>query len=401
MQRSHFPRFQQLRNLEEIADHCTLCGKCLKPCPVDIDTAEVSILERQILGDRGFKHSPLPTRMSLHYLKTRNRLYNSLFRKTVVEWGAGAQRIGTGLLRRAPEVLRNTKWRPLQMLRSPMMAPSKQSLRSVLPPCSLNEAFLLHPAEKKGKTVFYFPGCGSERLYADIAMASIYILLKTGVQVVLPPSHLCCGFPAKANAKEKMRSDITLRDTIVLSQIREMLGYITFDALVLSCGTCREALHELGVEEIFACGLADISSFVLEHAPDRFSQARERRLFYHAPCHDSLQGEGPLMLRRIAGDVLPVGGCCSEAGTLALSRPDITGAMLQRKRDLLLAAKTEKSGDGIIATNCPSCISGLGRNRELGFEPKHLAVLLAQSLGGSEWEKELTGMLAKCEVITF
>src|SRR5665647_3668075 len=76
MQRSHFPRFNQLKNLEEIADHCTLCGKCLKPCPVDIDTAQVSVLEREILSDRGYKHSPLPTRLSLHYLKTRNRLFN-------------------------------------------------------------------------------------------------------------------------------------------------------------------------------------------------------------------------------------------------------------------------------------------------------------------------------------
>lgn len=87
MQRSHFPRFNQLKNLEEIADHCTLCGKCLKPCPVDIDTAQVSILEREILSERGYKHWPLPTRMSLHFLKTRNRLYNSLFRKAVVELG--------------------------------------------------------------------------------------------------------------------------------------------------------------------------------------------------------------------------------------------------------------------------------------------------------------------------
>ena len=45
MQRSHLPRFNQLKNLEEIADHCTMCRKCLAPCPVDIDTAEVSLLE--------------------------------------------------------------------------------------------------------------------------------------------------------------------------------------------------------------------------------------------------------------------------------------------------------------------------------------------------------------------
>lgn len=401
MQRSHFPRFNQLRNLEEIADHCTLCGKCLKPCPVDIDTARVSILEREILSDRGFKHTPLPTWLSLHYLKTRNRLFNSLFRKIVVEWGAGLQRLGTEMLRRAPHAVMAKKWRLTAMLKAPMMPPSSQTLRTMLPQCSLNEALILNPPEPTGKTVFYFPGCGSERLYADIAAASLYILLRTGARVVLPPPNLCCGFPARANAKTTMHSDIILRDTIILSQIREMLGYINFDSLVVSCGTCREALHALGAEDIFGCEITDISSFVLEHAPEHFQQDKGRHYLYHAPCHDSMQGEGPFMVRRIAGEVTAVEACCSEAGTLALSRPDITGAMLARKRDGLHEASINHPEARVIATNCPSCLSGLGRNRDLGVVPQHLAVLLAEHVSGAAWPHELNEMVKSTEIITF
>ncbi len=401
MQRSHFPRFNQLKYLEEIADHCTLCGKCLKPCPVDIDTAKVSILERQILSERGFKHTPLPTKMSLHYLKTRNRLYNSLFRKSVVEWGANLQRLSAEMMRQAPQALTNKKWRLLNMLRSPMMPPSKNGLRTDLPSSSLNEALLINPPGAIKKTVFYFPGCGSERLYADIAEASIYNLLKTGTRVVLPPANLCCGFPAKANAKGKMHSDVTLRDTIILSQIREMLGYIDFDGLVISCGTCRESLHELGAEDIFGCELVDIGYFVMEQAPEQFPQDKARQFLYHAPCHDSLKGEGPFMVRRLGGQVATIDGCCSEAGTLALSRPDIACAMLTRKRDYLMP-HIEKNGVGqTIVTNCPSCISGLGRNRGLGVMPKHLAVLLAESLGGEQWAQEFKELVKSAELVTF
>jgi len=402
MQRSHFPRFNQLKNLEEIADHCTLCGKCLKPCPVDIDTAQVSILEREILSERGYKHSPLPTRLSLHYLKTRNRVYNLLFRKTVVEWGARVQRLGSELMRTAPTALSTKKWRLVRMLQSPMMQPDRQTLQAVLPKCSLNQALLLNPPGPCQKTVFYFPGCGSERLYGEIAMAAIYALLKTGVRVVLPPPHLCCGFPARANAKTRMHSDLTLRDTIILSQIREMLGYISFDGLIVSCGTCREALREMGADSLFGCDLADISYFVLEQAPERFRQDKERQLLYHAPCHDSLQGEGQQLTRRLGGQVRAISGCCSEAGTLALSRPDIAGAMLQRKRDHLQAQGRGQGGSPtLMVTNCPSCLSGLGRNRDLGIVPQHLAVLLAESLGGSGWKKELRPLLAGAEVVTF
>jgi Fe-S oxidoreductase len=199
----------------------------------------------------------------------------------------------------------------------------------------------------------------------------------------------------------KMHSDVTLRDTIILSQIRDMLGYISFDALIISCGTCRESLHELAAEEIFGCELADIGHFVLELAPDRFTQDKERRFLYHAPCHDSLKGEGPMMVRRIGGKVDTVGGCCSEAGTLALSRPDIAGAMLQRKRDFLQPQLEGMTTGQTIVTNCPSCISGLGRNRGLGIIPQHLAVLVAESLGGAQWRQELSMLLQKVEVVTF
>jgi Fe-S oxidoreductase len=175
------------------------------------------------------------------------------------------------------------KWRLLSLLAAPMMPPSKRSLRSRLPRTSLNEALLLNPSGAIKKTVFYFPGCGSERLYANIAEAALYTLLTTGVRVVLPPAHLCCGFPARANAKTRMHSDVTLRDTIILNQIREMLGYITFDGLIVSCGTCAKSLRELGAETIFACSIADIAWFILEHAPDRFTRNTKRRFLYHAP----------------------------------------------------------------------------------------------------------------------
>ena len=64
-QRERGGAFELLRNLEQVADHCTLCHKCLKPCPVGIDTGEVSVLERDILAAHDFKHTALATRATL------------------------------------------------------------------------------------------------------------------------------------------------------------------------------------------------------------------------------------------------------------------------------------------------------------------------------------------------
>jgi D-lactate dehydrogenase (cytochrome) len=77
--------------------------------------------------------------------------------------------------------------------------------------------------------------------------------------------------------------------------------------------------------------------------------------------------------------------CCGEAGTLALSRPDIAAAMRARKRDALQSVFHGINGQKVVLTNCPSCLSGLGRNESSGFKARHLAEELAISVDGKDW----------------
>jgi len=401
IQRSHQPRFHQLKYLEEIADHCTGCGKCLPPCPVNIDTAEISVLEREILSDLGYKHTAPATRLSLEYLHSRSRTVNRLFRRLVLGWGGRGQRFGHNMLKIAPKSLRDKNWRYISMLKSPMPPASPFSLWDILPDCAADETIIFNAKKTAEKTVFYFPGCGSERLYGQVGAAALYILLKSDFRVVVPPPFLCCGFPARFNAKKKMHAEINLRDSIVLSQIRDMLGYLVFDAFLVSCGTCRESLGEIGVENIFDCPIKDVSGYVLEEGPAMPAAKIPGEIFYHAPCHDSLENHGPALLARLHEKVKPVANCCSEGGTLALSRPDITDKMLRRKGDSLRQAGASRADTKAIITNCPSCLTGLGRNGEVGIQPKHMAVALAERLGGENWRRELPDLLQPFEKINF
>jgi len=396
-QRFRTTDFKSLAYLEDVADHCTICHKCLEPCPVKIDTGEVSILEREILVARGTKKTAMPTRLTLAYLDSTSRAFNALFRLCVLRMGTAAQRLGTAMVAAlaAPEALAG-RW-PLSLLRSPVIPPARESLHRALPDFHHSQALVVEPEATAERTVFYFPGCGSERLHSEVGKASIFLLLATRCRVVIPPAFLCCGFPSGANAKTRMHDRRVLSNTIVFSQIRGMLSHLDFDALVVSCGTCREALHAMGAHEIFGCPLLDVGEFTIVRGARLPGHGR---LLYHRPCHDSMDGRAAQLLAKGGATIETVPHCCSEAGTLALSRPDIAHKMLARKRSAL-AAVVEGDKPTPLVTNCPSCLQGLGRNANTVAEPVHLAVLLAQATGGVAWQEAFAAAVRRAEVVSF
>jgi len=401
-QRERSTHFELLQWLEEVADHCTICHKCLTPCPVDIDSGEVSVLEREILSGWGYKHTPLATKLTLKYLDSRSPAFNSLFHTAVMQIGGATQRVVSKLVAPLQPADRPSPLYQLQLLRSSIAPLPSQTLRDVLPDCEADQTLVFEPDtssdSEEQKTVFYFPGCGSERLFSDISMAAIHLLLKQGTRVVLPPPFLCCGFPAHANAKSSLHSRTTLRNTILFSQIHTMFAYLDFDACVISCGTCREGLVQMEADQLFG-RVVDVANYLLERG---LQVKGEGKYLYHAPCHDSLGGKAVKVLEKlgVSGDIQAVPHCCSEAGTLSLSRPDITDAMLHRKREVL----AEAIGEGqraTVLTNCPSCLQGLGRNRDMGVEPLHIAVALAEKLSGPDWKKQFLAQAARATAISF
>lgn len=79
-----------------------------------------------------------------------------------------------------------------------------------------------------------------------------------------PPPFLCCGFPHQANARDKQQGRQVLQDTIIFSQVREMLRYLDFQAVVVTCGTCMDGLRHMGAECLFGAPLVDAGRFALD-----------------------------------------------------------------------------------------------------------------------------------------
>jgi hypothetical protein len=61
-----------------------------------------------------------------------------------------------------------------------------------------------HPQPESATTaeteaVFYFPAAASERLFSQVGLATQAMLWHAGVQTVLPPGYLCCGYPQRGS----------------------------------------------------------------------------------------------------------------------------------------------------------------------------------------------------------
>src|SRR6185369_4886880 len=83
----HFDEFS------DVADHCTVCHKCLNPCPVDIDFGDVSIAMRNFLRRQGKKKFNPGTAASMLFLNATDPNTIKLIRKGMLEWGYRAQRL--------------------------------------------------------------------------------------------------------------------------------------------------------------------------------------------------------------------------------------------------------------------------------------------------------------------
>ncbi|MDG6774084.1 DUF3683 domain-containing protein [Thiomicrorhabdus sp. ZW0627] len=400
--------------MNDVADHCTTCHKCATPCPVDIDFGDVSIRMRTILTNMGQKKSSLMVKAALLFLNTTNPLTIKVLRKTMIGWGSNFITMGhklakwTGLVDRKKTLpASSTNPAPVQQhvinfVRKPLhTGPNKSSYRNVLGMEDATQVPIVRDPMKTtedSEAVFYFPGCGSERLFSDIGLATISSLYDAGVQTVLPPGYLCCGYPQAAAGLEAKSSQITTENRALFHRVANTLNYLDIKTVIVSCGTCYDQLTKYEFERIFpGCRLMDIHEFLTEKGMG-LEGATGKQYLYHAPCHDPMKMMDGTQVAKdlLQSEVQFSDRCCSEAGTMATARPDIATQLRFRKeaelkKGLIDLTGKDKVTDGSVKvlTSCPACQQGLGRYSDnTGLDTDYIVVELMKNRYGEGWNKE-------------
>ena len=402
---------QHFTEMNDIADHCTVCHQCLKPCPVDIDFGDVTVRMRSILKQRSQRRVKPITVVSMAFLNIKDPVAIKIMRKSMIEWGYAAQRMGHGLFKKlgllkakTPSVTSGKTAlteQVIQFVAKPMpKGLPTQTTRAML---GLEDSSLIpvlrNPEKSNGQSdaVFYFPGCGSERLFSQVGLATLAMLYEVGAKTVLPPGYLCCGYPQHAAGDTAKGRSITTENRVLFHRIANTLNYMDIKTVLVSCGTCMDQLLEYEFERIFpGCRLLDIHEYLLEKGI-RSDAMEGVNYLYHEPCHSPLkQYRHTEVTNALLGETaLLADRCCGEAGTFAVSRPDIATQVRFRKQEelqqgvkSLTGSHRVENGEVKILTSCPACQQGLQRYTEdTGLQSEYIVVELAERLLGTGWQE--------------
>jgi FAD/FMN-containing dehydrogenase/Fe-S oxidoreductase len=402
---------QHWDELSDVADHCTVCHKCEAPCPVDIDFGDVSMAMRDLLRRMGKKRFNPGTAASMLFLNATRPQTIKLTRKVMIDWGYKAQRLANRALntfakaqtRRPPA----TEGRPPikeQVIhfvnkRMPGGLPRKTA-RALLDIEDRNYVPIIRDPKGTGvdsEAVFYFPGCGSERLFSQVGLATQAMLWHVGVQTVLPPGYLCCGYPQRGAGEFDKAQKIITDNRVLFHRVANTLNYLDIKTVVVSCGTCFDQLQGYEFDQIFpGCKIIDIHEFLMEKGV-RLENVTGVRYMYHDPCHSPMKKHDPikvvnaLMNSAQNGQIAKNERCCGESGTLAITRPDISTQVRFRKEQEVRAGVDElrsggHAGEVKILTSCPSCLQGLKRfNDDAETDADYIVVEIARNLLGPDW----------------
>jgi glycolate oxidase iron-sulfur subunit len=239
------------------------------------------------------------------------------------------------------------------------------------------------------RRVALLTGCAQAVLAPDINAATIRLLNRAGVDVVLPKGEGCCGslvhhMGREARALAQARANIDV-------WTREIDGG-GLEAIVVTASGCGTTIKDYGFmlrdDPAYAEKAARVSALardVTEYLTGLdlpFANPEKLVVAYHSACsmqHGQKITDAPKLLLRRAGftvrDVPEGHICCGSAGTYNLLQPEIAGQLRARKVANIARVKPD-----VIATGNIGCITQIGSGTAIPIV--HTAELLDWACGG-------------------
>ena len=209
-------------------------------------------------------------------------------------------------------------------------------------------------------------GCAQQVLDPDINTATIEVLARNGVEVLVPPAQGCCGGLAWHAGASIAAQAFARRNLAAFPE--------DVDAIVTNAAGCGSTMREYHLvlrgtadearADTFRQRVVDVTVFLarlgLRELPA--GPGRSQRIAYHDACHlanaQNVRREPRDLLRAIPGvqlcELPDAHLCCGSAGSYNLDQPQIAASLGQKKAQAVLATGAE-----VLATGNIGCLTQL------------------------------------------
>lgn len=236
---------------------------------------------------------------------------------------------------------------------------------------------------------FLHTGCIMPFAFAQVHRATVRMLRRGGLSVLVPSGQGCCGAIALHAGEMEFTRELAKRNIAAF----ERSGADVYVVNAAGCGaTLKEYAEFFGGDAAWAERAASFSKRVRDvtevldaldlPAPTR---SLEASVTYQEPCHlvhaQRVAGAPRRLLARIPGvnliEMDESAVCCGSAGVYNLTRPEMASRLQRRKVDSI-----QRTGATIVATANPGCaiqVSAGLRDARYPATVKHVVELLDEA----------------------
>ncbi|MCX7898824.1 MAG: glycolate oxidase subunit GlcF [Methylocystis sp.] len=401
---------------EKILRACVHCGFCTATCPTylltgdELDSPRGRIYLIKEMLENGRPADPLTVRhidrclscfscmttcpSSVNYMHLVDHARAYIEKTYVRSTFDRALRSALGFVLTHPKVFRNAlragvfarpfaRFMPGRLRAILRLAPQR-----IAPPSHVDEPQIFAPEGARKMRVGLLNGCAQTALNPRINEATIRLLTRHGVEVVVAEGAGCCG--ALPHHLGKVGESHRLARANIAAWTRE-IDARGLDNIVINVSGCGATVKDYGFmfrNDPLAKKAAHISSIARDVSEIAamldisFDAPQRLRVAYHAACslqHGQKITNLPMELLRRAGFdavAIPEGHvCCGSAGTYNLLQPELANQLLARK-----VANIESLAPDIIAAGNLGCMTQISAGTRLPVA--HTIELLDWASGG-------------------
>ena len=246
------------------------------------------------------------------------------------------------------------------------------------------------PAGERHARVALMAGCAQQVLAPSINEATIRLLTRHGVEVVIPHLSGCCGALTHHMGKEAEALASARANIDGWKRERDLGG---LDAIIINASGCGTTVKDYGYmlredegyaadAEQFSAMTRDVSEFMTEIGLLPATRDVDLSVAYHAACslqHGQKITSAPTALLTQAGFTVksvPEGHlCCGSAGTYNIMQPALADELKERK-----VRAIESTAPDLVAAGNIGCIAQIGGATRLPVA--HTVELLDWATGG-------------------